>query len=558
MACSRRCIHSADSFCYICGYYIGPKQPKHMMVRGTKLWSAYTAYFGMAIGDQDKPWAPHVSCATCRSALESWLRGERKSMAFAIPRVWREPTNHVSDCYFCMVDISAYKKTTDRAKLTYPNIPSSIAPVPHSDELPVPIPPRSSALPAEDKHSSGTDSDEFHPEQNLSDEPHFPNQDELDDLVRDLGLSKSGAELLGSRMKEWNLLDSSCRVSRYRSRHQTFAQYYQVCGNLCFCSDIDGLFKEIGIQYDPSQWRLFIDSSIRSLKGVLLHNGNQHPSIPVAHSTHLKEEYDNVKFLLEKINYIEHKWDVCGDLKMTAFLLGLQGGFTKYSCFLCLWDSRAVDKHYLIRDWPVRTDLTVGQYNVKHDSLVLPGKVLLPPLHIKLGLAKQFVVTLDAQSPTFQYICSMFPKLSDAKLKAGVFTGPQIRVMLRSKDLEQRMSGLERKAWQAFRQVVNGFLGNHRSENYKELLENLIQTYQRQGCRMSLKLHFLHSHVDFFKANLGAVSEEHGERFHQDIQIMEKRYQGRWDSAMMGDYIWGLVRADAGQHKRKMRSSVHF
>ncbi|UYV72415.1 hypothetical protein LAZ67_9003037 [Cordylochernes scorpioides] len=43
---------------------------------------------------------------------------------------------------------------------------------------------------------------------------------------------------------------------------------------------------------------------------------------------------------------------------------------------------------------------------------------------------------------------------------------------------------------------------------------------------MSLKIHFLHSHLDFFLDNLGAVSDEHGERFHQAISSMEKRYQG--------------------------------
>ena len=31
---------------------------------------------------------------------------------------------------------------------------------------------------------------------------------------------------------------------------------------------------------------------------------------------------------------------------------------------------------------------------------------------------------------------------------------------------------------------------------------------------------------EFFRLNLGDVGEEHGERFHQDIQTMEKRYQG--------------------------------
>ena len=59
---------------------------------------------------------------------------------------------------------------------------------------------------------------------------------------------------------------------------------------------------------------------------------------------------------------------------------------------------------------------------------------------------------------------------------------------------------------------------------------------------MKAWLHFLHSHLDFFRDNLGNVSEEHGERFHQDIQVMEKRYQVRWNEAMMGDDVWYLMR----------------
>jgi hypothetical protein len=50
---------------------------------------------------------------------------------------------------------------------------------------------------------------------------------------------------------------------------------------------------------------------------------------------------------------------------------------------------------------------------------------------------------------------------------------------------------------------------------------------------MSLKVHFLGSHLDFFPENLGAVSDEHGERFHQDIYKMEKRYQGKWSLSML-------------------------
>ena len=58
------------------------------------------------------------------------------------------------------------------------------------------------------------------------------------------------------------------------------------------------------------------------------------------------------------------------------------------------------------------------------------------------------------------------------------------------------------------------------------------------GMQTSLKIHFLHSHLNFFPLNLGAVSDEHGERFHQDMTKMESNYQGKWNPGMMGDFCW--------------------
>jgi hypothetical protein len=60
---------------------------------------------------------------------------------------------------------------------------------------------------------------------------------------------------------------------------------------------------------------------------------------------------------------------------------------------------------------------------------------------------------------------------------------------------------------------------------------------------MSLKVHFLGSHLNFFPENLGKVGDEHGERFHQDDMAMEKLYQGKWPSSMLVDYCWTLKRA---------------
>jgi hypothetical protein len=52
-------------------------------------------------------------------------------------------------------------------------------------------------------------------------------------------------------------------------------------GSLCYCRNVNDLFESLGLTHDSTEWRLFIDGSKFSLKGVLLHNGNEQPSIPV-------------------------------------------------------------------------------------------------------------------------------------------------------------------------------------------------------------------------------------------------------------------------------------
>ena len=558
MSTSRKCKISPNKFCYVCGEYIGARQITHKIVLGTKFCESYHAYFGVHVQDQNVSWAPHVTCGSCRSNLEGWLRGTRKSMPFAIPRIWREPSNHHDNCYFCMVDITHYKSIKNRKSIKYPSIPSSIAPVPHDNDMPIPTARKLFTSDSTINSCNGSLND-VSEDKDICKERMLFNQDRLDDLVRELQLTKSKAELLASRLKEYKLLENCCKITNYRVRHECFSDLYNVYESLCFCINVNGLFKRLTIVHDPDQWRLFIDSSSRSLKAVLLHNGNKFPSIPLAYSAILKETYANIKLVLEKINYSSYGWDICGDFKMLGFLLGLQAGYTKYSCFLCLWDSRADAQHFIRKEWPPRKDLVPGVCNVLNEPLVSREKILLPPLHIKLGLVKQFIKGLDNNSEALRHIKEMFPKLSSAKVNGGIFTGPQIRVMLQSERLEDVMTIVERNAWHAFRMVVQGFLGNNRNENYMQLIRDLMQTYHVLGCRLSLKLHYLHSHIDFFRPNLGDVSEEHGERFHQDMNNMEKRYQGRWDSAMMGDYVWGLVRAKRStEHRRQSRSDVHF
>ena len=120
-----------------------------------------------------------------------------------------------------------------------------------------------------------------------------------DDLSRDLGLAK--AKILSCRLKMWDLLAPSCKISKPRKRHVTFANFCTMSSDsdhpsFCYCVDIQGLFQEIGIVYSASDWRLFIDSSKQSLKAVLLRNGNLYPSIVIAHSVRMKEDRESAKY----------------------------------------------------------------------------------------------------------------------------------------------------------------------------------------------------------------------------------------------------------------------
>jgi hypothetical protein len=321
--------------------------------------------------------------------------------------------------------------------------------------------------------------------------------------------------------------------------------------NLCFCNNVSGLFEALGYTYDPNEWRLFIDASKRSLKAVLLHNGNIQPSIPLAHSVHLKESYQNMVILMNAIKYDTHNWKICGDLKVIGLLLGMQSGFTKYCCFLCLWDSRDTKHHYKQQIWPPRHTFTPGKENIAAEPLVDSANILLPPLHIKLGVMKNFVKALDKSGPAFQYLTAKFPSISDAKLKEGIFIGPQIRQVLLDTDFEAKLKPVELRAWTSFKSLCDNFLGNKKVDNYGEIVKRLLTTFQKLGARMSLKIHFLHSHLDFFPSNLGDVSDEMGERFHQDISQMEKNYQGKWNANMMGDFCWMLKKeTPAGEHSR--------
>lgn len=120
------------------------------------------------------------------------------------------------------------------------------------------------------------------------------------------------------------------------------------------------------------------------------------------------------------------------------------------------------------------------------------------------------------------------------------------------------MNETEKRAWKCFRNVCNHFLGSHKADNYEEIVTELINAYKDLKCNMSLKLHYLHSHLNCFPDNLGDFSEEHGERFHQEITDMEDRYRGKDPVHMLAEYCWTLKRETGDEKYKRARTSKHF
>ena len=147
---------------------------------------------------------------------------------------------------------------------------------------------------------------------------------------------------------------------------------------------------------------------------------------------------------------------------------------------------------------------------------------------------KNFMKALHKNGAAFQHLSTVLPGLSAAKLKEGIFVGPQNREVLKDTDFEELLN---------LKSVCSGFL-------YWEVDKVL------RG--MSLKIHFLHSHLNFFPPNPGAVSDEHGERFPQDITKMESNYQGKWVPGMMGDFCRMLLRDIPEAKYSRSSKKTHF
>lgn len=131
----KKCKVSAEYFCYVCGCYIVSKKGKVMT---DSLKNAYLHYFGFAVGDTEKPWVPKLFCNACRTKLYKWSMGDKIYFLYSMPMLWKEPQNHIDDCYFCLAKVVGINSKNYKS-LKYPEVSSVSKPVPRhkDDRLPV-------------------------------------------------------------------------------------------------------------------------------------------------------------------------------------------------------------------------------------------------------------------------------------------------------------------------------------------------------------------------------------------------------------------------------------
>ena len=161
----------------------------------------------------------------------------------------------------------------------------------------------------------------------------------------------------------------------------------------------------------------------KKLESCIAAQENIKPFIPKAHSVYLKESYErrspSGSYSVQCL-HMEHLLR----LKVVGILMGMQGGFTKYCCFLCLWNSLATKEHYIRRDCPERKSCLTGVANIEKVPLVDTQNIFLPPFHVKLGIIKKFVKAMGKSNFNgFAFLCKKFFSIRQAKLKEGIFVG---------------------------------------------------------------------------------------------------------------------------------------
>lgn len=330
------------------------------------------------------------------------------------------------------------------------------------------------------------------------------------------------------------------RKAKSKTGVKKVKKVYTITRKVIYCNDIDKMLEEHQLTHVPGKLRLFLDADLESFKAVLLDNtvdkDERYSGLLVAYSERLPEIYEAVQQVFELINYSKYQWKVSCDFKLIAVISGMKPGFCKYQCYLCNFQPRLTQLHFTNHRWTSATteNTFIGERSIVKPPLVPPENIILPDLHIRLGICTQIIKAMDKKKNGYKYLSIKFPRLSAEKIEAGILNGPQIKALFRDNKFWSSLESTELSAWKCFDDVCSNFLGNNRSSNYRAKVNSLLLALKTLGASESLKVHILESHLDKFSEHIGAVSDQMGEQYHQVVKQTKKHNKRAVSSRMIG------------------------
>jgi hypothetical protein len=119
------------------------------------------------------------------------------------------------------------------------------------------------------------------------------------------------------------------------------------------------------------------------------------------------------------------------------------------------------------------------------------------------------------------------------------------------------LNAAERRVWDAFEKSVQQLLGNKKSENYVEIVEELFFSCLALGCNRSWKIHFPRSYLNFFSREIGQPSLTSTVKGSIRINTeWKKRYSGKWNANLLADYCWTLVRETPTEEYKRCKTTI--
>lgn len=187
--------------------------------------------------------------------------------------------------------------------------------------------------------------------------------------------------------------------------------------------------------------------------------------------------------------------------------------------------------------------------------------VLLPNLHMKLGIFTKLMQGIVPNSQAFQYLVNFFDgELTPAKIQQGICNGPQIRKLLNDTEFPSYLTVEQKTAWEAFKNVVHYVLYQTEPiplptrKMYVKTFCDSVNALKVNG--MNFKLHLLDRHLDKMVDIPKDYSDEQGELFHQVIDRSLRQYQPGYLFNMFSDQWWRLMKEDDDLLEHKRRSNV--